>query len=376
LKSLIGANLARTYTLLMLRNAIVAIFGLALFLFALMQTITLDHVYWWKATVLATEYAHYLAIIVLIWGYFLPRKIWSFLLQITLVTIFLIPAIAAEKIARQMQHKLSLKELFTGHTVHKNPPQTHVYKSAGQKDLRLDFYPSKNINSAWILIIHGGGWDSGDRTQLAEWNYYLSQQQQNGLAVFALDYSLAPLHHWPAARDDVADAIRFIRMKSNDFKINPDNYFLLGRSAGGQLAGAVAYGYKWLQLPKPRGVILFYTPTDLTFGYEVAEPHDLIESRSLISSFMGGDPIPNEKSYNEASPVMLVSPDSPPTLLLHGRRDNLSWYKHSERLARRLKAANIQHSYVELPWATHGFDHNPYGPGGQIARFAINDFVK
>jgi len=35
----------------------------------------------------------------------------------------------------------------------------------------------------------------------------------------------------------------------------------------------------------------------------------------------------------------------------------------------------VPHSLVELPWATHGFDYNPDGPGGQIADYAIRRFL-
>ncbi len=360
----------------MLKTLFIILFGAPILILASMQWFTYDHALWWKATILATEFGHFIAIAVLFWGYLLPRKLWSYLFQISLVGIFLTPAIRAEKIANRMNHKISFRDLFIGYTFRERRPETFIYKSENKVDLRLDYYSPLQPTKKWILIVHGGGWDSGDRYQLEEWNYLLSQQTNNAVAVFSIDYRLAPQYPWPHARDDIADAIKFIRSKSDDFKIDPDSYYLLGRSAGGQLAATVAYQYKQLNLTKPLGVILFYAPTDLTFGYEVAEPHDLIESRSLIRNFMGSDPLNNVEAYKAASPVELVDADACPTLLIHGRPDNLSWFKHSERLAARLTFHKIPNMYVDLPWATHGFDFNPYGPAGQIARFAISDFIK
>jgi acetyl esterase/lipase len=45
-------------------------------------------------------------------------------------------------------------------------------------------------------------------------------------------------------------------------------------------------------------------------------------------------------------------------------------------MAERLKQCGVKHVYLELPWATHAFDHNDNGPGGQIALWAIERFVR
>ncbi|MDQ5980904.1 MAG: hypothetical protein QG602_3882, partial [Verrucomicrobiota bacterium] len=67
--------------------------------------------------------------------------------------------------------------------------------------------------------------------------------------------------------------------------------------------------------------------------------------------------------------------DSPPTLLVHGYPDRLVWYRHSRRLAARLTELGVPGTHVELPWATHAFDYNPDGPGGQVADAAITEFL-
>ncbi len=64
-----------------------------------------------------------------------------------------------------------------------------------------------------------------------------------------------------------------------------------------------------------------------------------------------------------------------PTLLLHGQPDRLVWHKHSERLYERLKAAGVPAAFIDMSWATHGFDYNLNGPGGQISTGAVDDFL-
>ena len=48
---------------------------------------------------------------------------------------------------------------------------------------------------------------------------------------------------------------------------------------------------------------------------------------------------------------------------------------HSERLDVHLAQLHVPHYFLRLPWATHGFDFNPGGPGGQLADYAIGRFL-
>jgi dipeptidyl aminopeptidase/acylaminoacyl peptidase len=79
--------------------------------------------------------------------------------------------------------------------------------------------------------------------------------------------------------------------------------------------------------------------------------------------------------YDAASPLNFVARGTPPTLLLHGGRDELVFPAQSERLAVRLTQAGRPHLFLRLPWATHGCDVNFSGPCGQISTYAIERFL-
>ncbi|MFB3114637.1 MAG: alpha/beta hydrolase, partial [Nitrospirales bacterium] len=66
---------------------------------------------------------------------------------------------------------------------------------------------------------------------------------------------------------------------------------------------------------------------------------------------------------------------SPPTLLIHGERDELVSPAQSDRLSRHLSQRGVPHVYLRFPWATHGCDANFNGPCGQISTFAIERFL-
>ena len=254
---------------------------------------------------------------------------------------------------------------------------TEVYDRSDGQELKLDFYgpaltPAEGARPRpCVVVIHGGGWDSGERTQLAKWNTRLVAR---GYTVAALSYRLAPRWIWPAQRDDVVAAIAWLKVNAGKLGLDPTRLVLLGRSAGGQLATAVGYG---THDPAIRGVIALYAPHDMLFSWSVSRADDALNSIKLMSQYFGGPPdTPARRTlYASASGQLLAQADSPPTLLLHGIPDTLAWYRHSERLAARLRELGVPHYYLRLPWATHGFDFNPDGPGGQLADYAISRWL-
>jgi acetyl esterase/lipase len=127
--------------------------------------------------------------------------------------------------------------------------------------------------------------------------------------------------------------------------------------------------------PSVRGLVAFYGPSDMVFGYQHADEDDAIRSPSLMRAFLGGTPEQQRARYEDASALRFVERGSPPTLMLHGYLDTLVWHRHDERLAARLGEVGVPHFFLSLPWATHGFDYNPNGPGGQLADYAVFEFL-
>ena len=255
--------------------------------------------------------------------------------------------------------------------------RTAIFARPEGQELKVDIYASAAVKDnleksrPCIVLIHGGGWDGGDRTQLADWNARFVAQ---GFAVAAISYRLAPRWIWPAQRDDVLAALAWLKANAGRLNLDPARLVLFGRSAGGQIATAVAFGARD---PAIRGVIALYAPHDMPFAWSVSREDDALNSIRLMRQFLGGPPDTPERlaRYASASGQLLARPDSPPTLLIHGRPDTLTWYRHSERLAARLQELGVPHTHLQLPRATHGFDFNPDGPGGQLADHVLRRFL-
>lgn len=262
-------------------------------------------------------------------------------------------------------------ELVAGLPLTTLAPRSLVYSTVAGRELRLDFFPPQATAgpAPLLLVVHGGSWQSGDSTQLAPLNSYLAGR---GYAVAAINYRLAPEHPFPAALEDVRAAVAFLEAQAGELGVDPTRVALLGRSAGGQLALLAAYTD---DDPAIRGVVSLYAPTDMVYGYENPSNPLVIDSRGVLEAYLGGTPETARAAYAAASPLGFVGSATPPTLLIHGARDELVKLRQSERLAEALAAAGRPHLLLTLPWATHGADFNPSGPFGQLSTYAIEHFL-
>ncbi len=244
---------------------------------------------------------------------------------------------------------------------------THTY----YEELELELYQSKNSSAPQplIVMIHGGSWKGGSKAELPGFNSYLAHENY---AVAAIGYRHAPKWQFPEQVDDVFHAIDFLKMRAAELHLDTTRIVLVGRSAGGQLALSAANAGRD---PAIRGVIAFYPPTDLVFGYDHPSPRWVIDSGEILRAYLGGTPPEKRDQYLAASPINFVGPNTPPTLLIHGGLDPLVPHVHSEMLAARLEQARVPHFYLSLGWATHGCDANLDGPSGQLSCYCINRFL-
>jgi acetyl esterase/lipase len=366
------------------------LWSLFAFLLSLLAAVPAPTYLLWQVAVLVTEFGHWLAMLAL--GALLPgwRRSRSgragAVLSIGAAALALSPLLRAAPVALQLpgqldaafgpfprsdnQAPLRAVDLFRGVAVSTIVPQRLVYSQPEESELALDFYPPAGTTAAPLLIvIHGGSWQSGDSTQLAPLNSHLATR---GYAVAAINYRLAPRWIFPAARDDVRAAITFLKTRASALRIDPDRIALLGRSAGGQLALLAGYT---ANDPAIKGVISFYAPTDMPYGYANPANPAVLDSRGTLAAYLGGTPESAPDAYRDASPIAFVGPQTPPTLLIHGPRDELVRYAQSTRLAERLQAESRPHLLLNLPWATHGCDYNFSGPSGQLTTYAIEHFL-
>ncbi len=265
---------------------------------------------------------------------------------------------------------LRFSELWFGVKLPRIDPQRLIYAVYGDESLGLDFYPTKVDDAPCIIVIHGGGWDSGNGRDMPELNRYLSAR---GYAVASMDYRLSPKHTYPAQLEDVSNAIEYLRFHSKELRIDTERLVLLGRSAGGQIALRAGYGHP--RPPGVRAVVSFYAPADMIFGWNFPCPPLILDSRKVMKDYLGGTYSEQPERYIDSSPVEILQSDAPPTLLLHGRPDVVVAYAHTLRLESKLQRLGVPHFTVDLPWAAHGYDYFFSGPGSQLGLYFLDRFL-
>jgi len=245
-----------------------------------------------------------------------------------------------------------------------------TYVKYADTTLRLDFYPSQISGSKpCVIVVHGGSWGGGDSKQLPELNSYLAAKGYN---IAAINYRLAPKYQTPAPVEDIQAAIAHLRKHADELHIDANNFVLLGRSAGAQIALLTAYT---IHEPGLKGVIDFYGPADMVWGYSKPSNPLIMDSRKVMGEYVGGTYKQVPQKYLACSPLEFVSRQSVPTLIIHGDNDVLVSPEHSRRLNLKLQQNDIKHYWLKLPWATHGFDYNLNGPGGQLSTYAVETFL-
>lgn len=310
----------------------------------------------------------------------------ALLIGLPALILSVLPLAQALPVARQHGAELSLGRYLWGWRSPPtgSPPETVTFATVDGQPLLLDVYqPSASAPQPRpaIVVVHGGSWSGGDKSDFPQWNNWLTGQ---GYAIFDVQYRLTPQPNWQTATGDVKCAIGWVRQHAAQYNIDPQRIALLGRSAGAHLALLAAYAPNEQAAPPScavgdtsvKLVVDFYGPTDLEWGYNATADENGENGSPATQSFLGGTPRSVPAAYTTASPINHVRADSPPTLLLHGGRDQLVSPRHSEMLADRLQAAGVPYQTVYIPYGQHGFDYNFNGWSGQISQSALRQFLQ
>ncbi len=219
------------------------------------------------------------------------------------------------------------------------------------------FRPREGANGAGVLFMVSGGWYSG-WTPPEQFQHAAAPLTSKGFTVFAVRHGSSPRYGIADAVADVRRSVRFIRLNAERFGVDPQRLGVYGMSAGGHLSlmlGTTAdNGQADAKDPVDRvsdrvqAVVAYVAPTDLT-----------IMAKDATGRLPAYDRFPalelNQAAARPLSPLLAVTPDDAPTLLLAGAKDDLVPIAHSRRIRDAFAAGKIEHELIEYPNAGHGF---------------------
>jgi acetyl esterase/lipase len=191
-----------------------------------------------------------------------------------------------------------------------------------------------------VVFIHGGGWRSGDRTQLRKQAAFLAQR---GIFGMAIEYRLAPANPFPAALDDSKQAVAWLREHAAEYHIKSSAIAAVGSSAGGNLAAllgtesTVGSKNEW----HVEAVVILNGIFDLS----------TMPSGTMVPDFLGGSCSEKPQLCRDASPLTHVKNKLPPFLVMHGNADLTAPYSQATTFRDKMEVA---HNHVEFYTAEGG----------------------
>ena len=256
--------------------------------------------------------------------------------------------------------------------------KTYTFKTFDSQtnQLQADVHrPAGDAIRPVIVFIHGGALMMGSRGMTPKPGSLLKAMLDAGYVVVSIDYRLAPEAKLPAILEDVRDACAWVRRRGPElFRIDPDELFVMGQSAGGYLTMMTGFRVE----PRPRALVSFWGYGDID-GPWYSQPDKFYLQQPLVTKaeaeksggaklylycrqqglwpkvLTGLDPTRDPRAFDPFCPVRNVTRDYPPTLLIHGTKDTDVPYELSVQMDKELTAKRIAHEFVTLPEGGHGF---------------------
>ncbi|WP_284461536.1 alpha/beta hydrolase [Chryseobacterium sp.] len=218
----------------------------------------------------------------------------------------------------------------------------------------MDLYlPHENPSKkrAAFIIIHGGGWRSGDKSQLTF--FTLSMMQKFPDHIFAnINYRPASTTQYaiPNQMEDIKNAAGFLKKKLH----YAPQLILLGNSAGGHLS--MMYAYHFDPLKNVKSVINIVGPTDLSDeGFKTYEEYSFVEKHLIDPKILPAGIAVNIFS----SPVQWITPNIPPTLSYYGKTDRVIPLSQKRILDSVLNKNNVMNESYEFNGGHLDWDKEP-----------------
>lgn len=222
------------------------------------------------------------------------------------------------------------------------------YGEAGGQKLLLDAHvPEGNGPFPVAIIIHGGGWMSGnpEKDIVPVFAPYATN-----FTWFTISYRLAPTNRWPACYDDVQTAVRWVKAHAAEYKGDPNRIALLGYSAGGHLVTLA--GTQADPDTRVQAIVGMAPPTDLVADNE--RRGGLTVSMKALFGFDTTNITDNVRAVlKENSPSDYVKPGLPPFLIVQGTADKTVPENQSLAFQKKLQAAGVDCDMILIPGAQH-----------------------
>ncbi|HEX6227079.1 MAG TPA: alpha/beta hydrolase [Chryseolinea sp.] len=219
------------------------------------------------------------------------------------------------------------------------------------------FAPSvPNATGSAVIIFPGGGYSSNAITH--EGTDIAKKFNEIGVAAFVVKYRIPDDKTMPDKEigplQDAQQAIKVVREKAADYNISPQQIGIMGFSAGGHLASTAGTHFKESKIPNEKKTNL--RPDFMILVYPVISFQDDIAHQGSRSQLLGKSPSPQKKEIY--SNELQITPETPPTFLVHASDDEVVVPANSIRFYENLLKNNVKAELHIYQGGGHGFGLN------------------
>lgn len=200
-----------------------------------------------------------------------------------------------------------------------------VYKKIGDRDLHLNIYYPETAGAKTypgVLMIHGGGWISGDESLVIPMAQRLAAR---GYVTVTVEYRLTPEALYPAGVYDLKAAVRWMKANGNKYHIDTGRIASYGCSAGGELASFLGTTgnlkmFNKGEFPNISSAVQAVVNVDGLLDFtniNSTKYDDNPEKPSAAHKWFGASYKDKPGIWKEASPITYVSKNCPPIIFIN-----------------------------------------------------------
>lgn len=217
-------------------------------------------------------------------------------------------------------------------------------------DQKLDLYlpANRNNNTKVLILVHGGGWTSGDKADMNAFRDIIRQDLPN-FAIVNINYRLADANNkpYPMQIDDITSIVNYLKSIDDDLVFS-DDYGFIGVSAGAHISLLWCYAFDTENNAKMVGSIV--GPTNFT------DPAYLNNTNLAVQTLMDLYGVDASTEFlEEVSPYHQATAASPPTILFYGGQDPLIPTTQGTDMRDKLNQLSVVNQFTLYPNAGHGW---------------------